>query len=208
MKKAKTKSQSKSQKKNVPLDIEQHPVKKPKSEETLFGRAVTDPSVSEQQEAVDKQLKLVEHAKTVLKPYQFQKGESGNPNGRPKDVLKEIGKRIAAQSMKRVLSKEERQIAADLDFNPDDITMVETIMLHLATSRNPAKIEMFLDRVYGKVPNLNVNTQISESLVARFRSKLTDAELERIGAGEDALQILLDKLPDVNEEDVIDAEEE
>lgn len=124
-------------------------------------------------------------------------------------MLKEIGKRIAKASVRRYLNKEEREIAEQLEMNPDDMNMVESIMLSLATSKRPEKIAMFLERVYGKVPNLNINAQISESLVARFRSKLTDAELERIGAGEDTLQILLDKLPDVNEdEEIVDAEYE
>jgi hypothetical protein len=187
--------------KNIPLDIDDHPIGKNGSVHKKDTSKDASPVQSPTEVSPSKQRQL-----DALIPYKFKPGQTGNPSGRPKDVLRAIGQRIAKASVKRYLTKDERQLAEDLDFKPDEINMIESIMLSLATSKNPAKIEMFLERVYGKVPNININAEISAALVARFRAKFTDAELERIASGDDALEVLVDKLPDINE-DVVDAEE-
>lgn len=137
-------------------------------------------------------------------PYQYKPGQSGNPNGRPKDVVKEIGKMIAARRAGKALTERERKLAEDLDFNPKEITVLEQIMLSLATSKNPLKIALYLERTFGKVPNININAEINAALVTRFRSKFTDAELEDIADGANPMDILLDKLPDVDDAPRID----
>lgn len=141
-----------------------------------------------------------------LEPYKWQPGQSGNPSGRPKDPLKAIGLRIAQLKVGKTLKPKEQKYLQDFGLEMADLTTIEFIMAQLATSRNPAKIQMYLERTFGSVPRINLNAQISENLVQRFGSKFTDAELERIKSGEDALEILLDKLPDVDR--VIDVEPE
>jgi hypothetical protein len=155
--------------------------------------------------------KPIEKVKTVkkqvpeeLKKYQWKPGQTGNPHGRPRDTLKTIGLRIAELKAHKILSDKEKQFIEDLGLKTADLKMIEYIMASLAMSGHPMKLEMFLDRVYGKVPNININAEVSAALVAKFKSKLTDAELERISSGEDALEILMEKIPDVNEQDDMD----
>jgi hypothetical protein len=147
----------------------------------------------------EKLAKLREHARTVLAPYQFQPGHTGNKNGRPRDIVKDVGKMIANKRAGKALSDRERKLAEDLDMNPNEITMLEQIMLSLATSKNPLKIALFLERTYGKVANININAEVNTALVMRFRSKFTDAELEDIADGANPMDILFDKLPDVDD---------
>jgi hypothetical protein len=139
----------------------------------------------------------------------FRPGQSGNPNGRPKDLLRSIGLNIANKKARKILSEEELDLIRRLDMNPNDITVIEAIMTLLATSTNKDKLELFMDRTFGKVPNININAEVTAAVVARFKNKFTDAELERIGEGEDALEILLEKIPDVpdihNDEEIVDA---
>jgi hypothetical protein len=143
-----------------------------------------------------------------IQQYKFKPGQTGNPLGRPPDPVKEIGKRIAAARMDKVLKAEERELATQLGFNAADMTLLEHLMVGLATSRNPMKIELFLKRTFGNVPNININAEVSAQLVSRFKSKFTDSELEAIGDGASAMDILFDKLPDVDQddEDTIDGE--
>ena len=142
-----------------------------------------------------------------LKP--FQPGTVPNPHGRPKDPLKALGLRIAQLKMNKVLNEKEEKYIQDLGMDTADLKVIEHIMLSLATSGHPAKLEMFLDRVYGKVPNININTEMSAILVSKFRAKFTDAELQRIVSGEDALEVLISKLPDVDQSyEIIDAEDD
>lgn len=135
----------------------------------------------------------------------FQPGQSGNPSGRPPDVLKAIGLRIAQLKANKVLKPNELKMLEDLGIDTASVTVIEALMAQLAMSKNPIKQQMYMERVFGKVPNINLNAQISESIVTRFKSKFTDAELERIVNGEDALEILLEKLPDADGNDIIDA---
>lgn len=132
----------------------------------------------------------------------WKKGESGNPAGKPKgcvDPVKEIGRRIAEKRIKLALNRKDynRLVKMGILDEGDDMTMLESIMLELASSGNPAKLEMFLERTYGKVPNKNINENSGFDWT-RYVSKFTDAELERIKSGEDPLQILVSKIPDAD----------
>jgi len=136
-----------------------------------------------------------------IEPYQWKEGQSGNPSGRPPDMIKGIALRVAQLKAGKVLSEREQEKLKRLGIDAADITTLESILIDWATSKNPLKQSLFVERVGGKVPNINLNAQIQESLVSRFKSKLTDSELERIAGGEDAMDILLDKLPDVDGSD-------
>jgi len=209
MKQKITKAKSKRRDKNVPLSIEDHPIKN-----FVFGQEVVTEPQEIQQVSVDKQQRLREHAETVLKPYQFLPGESGNPSGRPPDLVKGIAMRMGQLKAGAILSEKELDKLKKLGLATADITVIESIVLDWATSTNPIKQQMYIERVAGKVPNININAEVSAAVVSKFRDKLTDAELERIGAGEDALEILLEKIPDVpdiqysqGDEEIIDASE-
>lgn len=143
-----------------------------------------------------------------LEPYHFKKGQSGNPSGRPKDIVREIGKKIAALQVKNALKPKERELAVNMGLDPGTITLLESLMLKLATSANPMKTALYLERTFGKVPNININAEVDAQLVARFRSKFTDSELEGIASGESPLDILLEKLPDIEpmEDDDLDVD--
>ena len=199
---------SKKRKHNVPVDIQEQPVQSA----SVAPNIVTDeaPLVS-----ADKQGKEPIHkpgynkdgvhlGKENLVPYKFKPGQSGNPKGRPKDPLKAIGLRIAQLKANKVLKPKEQKYLADLGLDTADITTIEYIMATLATSKNPLKIQMYLERTFGKVPNINLNAEINTQLVMRFRSKFTDSELEQIANGADALELLLDKLPDVDGDEADD----
>lgn len=132
----------------------------------------------------------------------WKPGQSGNPLGKPRgarNTLKDVGQRIAGSRAYGLLSAKQRNLANSMGFNADEITIIEALMLNLATSANPNKIALFLERTYGKVPNINLNAQLNENLITRFRSKLTDSELEEVANGADVLEILLSKLPDADD---------
>lgn len=171
---------------------------------------VTPPEVITDEQPIVKLDKLgrVTTDAPQLKPYHFKPGQSGNPLGRGKDPVREIGKRIAAAKVNKSLKAEDRELAEQLGFTANDMTLLEHLMLGLATSHNPMKIELFLKRTFGNVPNININAEVSAQLVSRFKSKFTDSELEAIGDGASAMDILFDKLPDVEQDDegTVDAE--
>lgn len=143
-----------------------------------------------------------------LAQYKFPKGVSGNPSGRPKDIVKAIGQQIAAKKMGGALKPKQRELAEQMGFNTSDITLLEHLMLNLATSANPAKTALFLERTFGKVANININAEVDAQLVARFRNKFTDSELQAIADGESPMDILFDKLPNIDEspdsDDIVD----
>lgn len=161
-------------------------------------RPTTDNSANVEETGI-KQVKRTLPAEAV--PYQFKPGQSGNPNGRPKDPVKEIGKRIARARATKALSEKERRRAEDLGFDPNDITLLEHLMLQLATSKNPYKVALYLERTFGKVPNININAEVNAALITKFRRKFTDAELESIADGANPMDILFEKLPDVDDQD-------
>lgn len=200
-------------KRNVPLSINKHPIRTRKVQDKVQPEVKTQevkvsPEIITDYQEIEKVVSPQKHLREDLEGYKWKPGQSGNPSGRPKDELKAIGLRIAQLRTGKILKPKEMQYLKDLGMDTADMRVIEFIMAQLATSRNPQKIEMFLDRVYGKAPNININAEISASLVTRFKSKLTDAELERIASGEDALEILLEKLPDVDnsEKEFVDAE--
>ncbi len=193
------KRKSKSPPKNKPLDIAEHPI-----QHKVRGAKVAPEIISEYQEI--KQVSPKKQLPSELEEYKWRPGQSGNLSGRPKDIIKEIGKRIMKTRVGKVLNPKERKLAEDMDFQPDEITVLENMLLQMAMSKNPAKNIIFLERVFGKVPDINFNVQVNDDIVRRFRSKLTDAELERIVAGEDPLDILLEKIPDVDVIEIVDSE--
>lgn len=126
-----------------------------------------------------------------------------NPAGRPPgsvDPLKEIGRKIAESRMQLKMTVAQRRELQKAGLLDDDTTLIEQVMALLATSSNPVKIQMFMERLYGKVANVNVN-QNSQFDFMKHANKFTDAELESIKVGADPLDILFAKLPDVNEKD-------
>ena len=138
----------------------------------------------------------------------FPKGVSGNPAGRPigsVDPLKEIGRKIADKRIQLHVPKKQQEQMRKLGIHPEgnDISIIESIMLHLASSDNPAKIAMFIERTYGKTANININQNSSFDFM-QHASKFTDSELEAIKNGADPISIISEKLLDVNElEDII-----
>lgn len=138
--------------------------------------------------------------KDYTKPGVFQPGHAPHPGaGRPLgsvDPVKEIGKRIAETRIKIGLPT---KIRRKLGLDAAEITVLEGIMTELATSSNPAKLQMFLERTYGKVANINVN-QNSTFDFMKHADKFTDAELEAIKDGADPLEILFSKLPSAQED--------
>ncbi|MEO6566219.1 MAG: hypothetical protein ABIO63_09305 [Casimicrobiaceae bacterium] len=150
----------------------------------------------------EQEVKVVKRTLPVAaEPYKFKPGQSGNPLGRPPDPVREIGKRIAGIKIHKTLKAEDRELAEQMGFDVNDITLLEHLMIGLATSRNPLKIELFLKRTFGNVPNININAEVNMQLVGRFKSKFTDSELEAIGDGASAMDILFDKLPDAEQDD-------
>ena len=95
-----------------------------------------------------------------------------------------------------------------LGLDKNETTVLESIVTDWAMSLNPVKQQMFIERIFGKVPNININQNLD--IVVRFRRKFTDSELQVIASGGDALQILLDKIPDVQvlEGEVIEEQEQ
>lgn len=157
-------------------------------------------------ELTEKQLKHIEELKKI-KHDNWLPGNSGNPAGRPPgsknrvDPLKQIGMQIAFTNASLTLTPKQKKLAKQLGYAPSDVRLIEALMIHLATSSNPNKIALFLERTFGKVPNINIHAEYNMSLVTRFKSKLTDSELEAIAEGADVLDILLSKLPDVDDGD-------
>lgn len=206
----KTKSLArKNQNKNVPLPIEEDGSQK----DFVVGQQI----ITERQEITHTSGKEQgkKPARVPPKEYQFKPGQSGNPGGRTPDLVKGIALRLGQLKAGKVLSESELDKLKRLGLDTADITVVESIIIDWMTSRNPVKQQLYIERIAGKVPNININAEISAAIVSKFRNKFTDAELERIGAGEEALEILLDKLPDVpdvihiesEDEDMIDASE-
>ena len=148
-----------------------------------------------------------------LKP--MPPGQSANPSGRAPDMVKGIAMRLGQLKAGKILSEKELEKLKRLGLDAADITVIESIVLDWATSTNPLKQQMYIERVAGKVPNININAEVSAAIVSKFRNKFTDAELERIGAGEDALEMLLEKIPDVPDvqphsrynEEIVDADQ-
>lgn len=136
---------------------------------------------------------------------------SGDPRintaGRPAgsgDPLREIGKKIAETRINTGVPTALRRKLKKAGVNIDDtakLTMIELIMIELAASGNPAKLQMFLERTYGKVANININQQ-REFDFKKWKSKFTDSELEQIlEENADPFELLFAKLPDVNVEE-------
>ena len=198
--KSKVVNKSKSHYKNDPLLIEDHPLEAKVAPEIIVEE---QPLVTVEKQRKPGYRDGVHVGTENLKP--FQPGQSGNPSGRPPDLIKAIALRMAQLKAERILSENELEKLKRLGLDKAGITVIENIILDWATSGDSAKQQMFVERVGGKVPNINLNAEISAGLVTRFKSKLTDSELEAIANGADAMDILFDKLPDIDA-DVIDAE--
>lgn len=191
-------------KKNVPLDIADHPLD---MQTNVAPEIITEyqPLVTKVKQGKGYRDGVHIGSKNLIP---LQPGQSGNPSGRPPDALKAIGLRIAQMKAGKILKPKEQEMLKSLGIDTADVTVIEHIMASLATSKNPMKVQMFMERVYGKMPNINLNAEISSGLVTRFKSKLTDSELEAIAGGADAMDILFDKLPDIEEDNVIDVDAE
>ena len=199
--KNKTKNKSKSAGINIPSDIKEHPIDNIK---TVPDTVVEPSKITEVPAWKQRQL-------DAIKDYKFQPGKSGNPSGRAPDLVKGIALRIAQLQAGRILSEKEQEKLKRLNIDTADITVLESIIIDWATSSNPLKQQLYVERVAGRVPNINLNAEISQGLVTRFKSKLTDSELEAIAGGADAMDILFDKLPDVEEDNssnIIDVDAE
>lgn len=142
----------------------------------------------------------------ALKPYKFKPGQSGNPSGRAPDIVKGIAMRIAQLQVGKILDEKEIDKLKKLGLDSADMTVIENIILDWATSGNPIKQQMYIERISGRVPNVNINAEINAGLVTKFKNKFTDSELEAIAGGANAMDILFDKLPDVEEDNTIDGE--
>lgn len=76
------------------------------------------------------------------------------------------------------------------------VTRAELILLDWSTSNSPQKQELFMAYAYGRVPQVNVNQNMT-MLLRQYGDRLTDAELDRVKAGESPLDILISKLPKI-----------
>jgi len=129
----------------------------------------------------------------------YVKGFRANPNGRPfgsVDPLKEIGRKIAEERIADGLSIKQRRRLVKMGVKVEDLSVVEHIMRDWAFSNSAIKQEKYIERTFGKVPNVNINSNSSFDWM-RHSSKFTDAELEAIKDGADPLEIYSSKIPDV-----------
>lgn len=106
----------------------------------------------------------------------------------PKDV-KELNEEIA-----KVFAEEVS------DRSGNKMSKIRASINQLLLNKNPSGATYIHDRYFGKIPNVNLNTNQNIDIVSKFKDKLTDSELEAISNGADALEILLKKLPTINEE--------
>lgn len=142
--------------------------------------------------------------KDYTKPGVFQPGHAPLPGaGRPTgsvDPVKDLAKKIAEKRISLGLNARQRKQLEKQGFVIEEITILERILLDWATSNNVNKQEKFIERVAGKVPNVNQNQNSSFDFM-KHADKFTDAELEAIRDGADPLEILFSKLPSIKEED-------
>tara|TARA_R110000868_G_scaffold297948_1_gene558197 strand:- start:277 stop:621 length:345 start_codon:yes stop_codon:yes gene_type:complete len=107
----------------------------------------------------------------AVKPFQWKKGECGNPNGRPKKIP-EIDKLLA-----EVLGEEK-----------DGITAAEAILKALRAKASKGDIraaEVLLDRAYGKATtNLNLKNENITIRVVRDgdNTQITDSSQQSEGS--------------------------
>ena len=134
------------------------------------------------------------------RPWLFKKGDDPrrNTKGRPPkkqdDIIKELTEVLMTHKV--VLPTKVRR---KMNLDTSEITILENILLDWALSLNPAKQQMLIERVFGKVPVRNINENSGFDWT-KYVGKFTDAELERIKSGEDPLQILVSKIPDADTE--------
>lgn len=105
---------------------------------------------------------MIQHmAAEDLKPYQFKPGQTGNPGGRPKQVitvdkLRTIIDKISLKSMAEI-----REMVKDESL-PIVEMQIAAAMLSAATTGDFSKVALIMDRLLGKVPQVldqNVKTE-------------------------------------------------
>ena len=110
-------------------------------------------------------------AKDDIKKFQFKKGQTGNPNGRPKDELREI-KTVIADLLKK--EKNNQQLVDGL----------MTVVVNKALKGDLKAVDMLLSYTFGK---------------ATQRTEITGAEGEPIEVKHDLSKLNVNELKQLKE---------
>ena len=109
-------------------------------------------------------------------PHQFKKGQSGNPNGRPKGTtlvpkeLRTINNRLVAETMSKYLNCTAQELQDH--FKDPATSALDLIILRVLVEgirkADQAKMNAILERIIGKVPDKIDHTTDGKSVTIQF----------------------------------------
>jgi len=96
-----------------------------------------------------------------LKP--FKPGQSGNPSGKPKQLLT---KDKVSSIFQKFSCKNRIELQAVIDDQKSTMIeiMVASVMVKAAKEGDYARVQFLLDRAVGKVPNENINENLNANI--------------------------------------------